>query len=145
MTGGSHRGSDKHYINGLVQERRNSSALAMELRLSCINPSIWYEGVRPVWNDTRLYINLALISNGTQTIMGHQNNPCYLTYQWRCGRLQYLQCVINGDTAVLHQAIDNTHSKSTNAISFTCQPHHDTINTSTRATTYQQQQWIKTI
>ena len=33
-----------HFIssfNGLVQERRNSSALAMELRLSCINPSHW--------------------------------------------------------------------------------------------------------
>ena len=29
-----------HYIDGLVQERRNSSALAMELRLSCINLSI---------------------------------------------------------------------------------------------------------
>ena len=29
------------YINGLMQERRNSSALAMELRLPCINPSIW--------------------------------------------------------------------------------------------------------
>ena len=29
-------------IDGLVQERRNSSALAKELRLSCINPSIWY-------------------------------------------------------------------------------------------------------
>ena len=28
-------------IAGLVQERCNSSALAMELRLSCINPSIW--------------------------------------------------------------------------------------------------------
>ena len=28
-------------IDGLVQERRNSSALAMELRLSCTNPSIW--------------------------------------------------------------------------------------------------------
>ena len=28
------------YIDGLVQERRNSSALAMELRLSCTNPSI---------------------------------------------------------------------------------------------------------
>ena len=27
-------------IDGLVQERRNSSALAMELRLSCINPSV---------------------------------------------------------------------------------------------------------
>ena len=30
------------YIDGLVQERRNSSALAMVLRLSCTNPSIWY-------------------------------------------------------------------------------------------------------
>ena len=29
----------KHEINGLVQERRNSSGLAMELRLSCTNPS----------------------------------------------------------------------------------------------------------
>ena len=28
-------------IDGLMQERRNSSALAMELRLSCINLSIW--------------------------------------------------------------------------------------------------------
>ena len=30
------------YIDGLVQERRNSGALAMELRLSCTNPSILY-------------------------------------------------------------------------------------------------------
>ena len=29
------------HINGLVQERRNSSALAMELRLSYTNPSIY--------------------------------------------------------------------------------------------------------
>ena len=29
------------YIDGLVQERRNSIANAMELRLSCIDPSIW--------------------------------------------------------------------------------------------------------
>ena len=29
----------KSYIGTLVQERRNSSALAMELRLSCTNPS----------------------------------------------------------------------------------------------------------
>ena len=27
-------------IDGLVQERRNSSAMAMELRLSCINPLV---------------------------------------------------------------------------------------------------------
>ena len=31
------------YVNGLVQERLNSSALAMELRLSCINPSIYWQ------------------------------------------------------------------------------------------------------
>ena len=29
-----------NHLDGLVQERRNSSALAMELRLSCANPSI---------------------------------------------------------------------------------------------------------
>ena len=30
---------DTYHIDGLVQERQNSSVLAMELRLSCINPS----------------------------------------------------------------------------------------------------------
>ena len=29
------------YIDRLVQERRNSIANALELRLSCTNPSIW--------------------------------------------------------------------------------------------------------
>ena len=29
------------HFDGLVQERRNSSTLAMELRLSCTNPSTW--------------------------------------------------------------------------------------------------------
>ena len=29
------------HIDGLGQERRNSSVLAMELRLACTNPSIW--------------------------------------------------------------------------------------------------------
>ena len=40
------------YINGLVQERRNSSVLAMELRLSCINPSIcglWPQ--KQIWDE----------------------------------------------------------------------------------------------
>ena len=31
-----------YWIDGLVQERRNSGALAMDLRLSCTNPSIRY-------------------------------------------------------------------------------------------------------
>ena len=30
----------QQHIDGLVQERRNSIALAMELRLFCTNPSI---------------------------------------------------------------------------------------------------------
>ena len=31
----------RYHFDGLLQERHNSSALAMELRLSCTNPSIW--------------------------------------------------------------------------------------------------------
>ena len=31
------------YIDGLVQEKRTSSALAMELCLSCINPSMSFK------------------------------------------------------------------------------------------------------
>ena len=29
------------HIDGLVQERRNSIGISLELRLSCTNPSIW--------------------------------------------------------------------------------------------------------
>ena len=36
----------QHYINGLVQERRNSITNALELRLSCTNPSLW-----PHWSS----------------------------------------------------------------------------------------------
>ena len=38
-------------IDELVQERRNSSALAMELRFSCTNPSIWYINVIITWRS----------------------------------------------------------------------------------------------
>ena len=37
-------------IHGLVQERRNSIANALELRLSCTNPSIWSDS--ELLNDT---------------------------------------------------------------------------------------------
>ena len=30
------------HVHGLIPERRNSSALAMELHLSCTNPSMWF-------------------------------------------------------------------------------------------------------
>ena len=33
--------SFRYHVDGLVQERRNSSALAMGLRRSCTNPSMW--------------------------------------------------------------------------------------------------------
>ena len=39
----------RYDIDGLVQERRNSSALAMELRLSCTNPSVWSAFALPCW------------------------------------------------------------------------------------------------
>ena len=35
-------------IDGLVQERCNSSALAMELRLYCTNPPMYKKDVTPV-------------------------------------------------------------------------------------------------
>ena len=37
----SWKGFDHTHIDGLVQERRNSIANALELRLSCTNPSIF--------------------------------------------------------------------------------------------------------
>ena len=42
--------NNQEHINGLVQERRNSIANAMELRLSCTNPSISYWKVIK-WNS----------------------------------------------------------------------------------------------
>ena len=52
---------DATHIDGLVQERRNSSALAMELRLSCTNPSICYSSIS--W-DTGLVSNKLLSETG---------------------------------------------------------------------------------
>ena len=41
----------KIYIDGLVQDRRNSSVSAMELHLSCIKLSIWIGAVSSVSAD----------------------------------------------------------------------------------------------
>ena len=51
-------------IDELVQERRNSSALAMELRLSCINPSKW-TGTHHQMNCTKTLVQVMaqLVSN----------------------------------------------------------------------------------
>ena len=41
--------SCKPYMDGLLQERRNSIANALELHLSCINPSISFSSFTPSW------------------------------------------------------------------------------------------------
>ena len=55
-------------INGLVQERCNSSALARELPLSCINPLIWNISFN------KMYLK-CLLQNGIQFIF----EPCSQT------------------------------------------------------------------
>ena len=50
------------HFDWLMQGRRNSSALAMELRLSCINPSIWGLEKRPTISlDCLLCLHTSLI------------------------------------------------------------------------------------
>ena len=39
-------------------------------------------------------------------------------YRWFSARLQYLQCINNGDTAVLHKAIDMKHFDNENFKTF---------------------------
>ena len=47
------RKEDKVHLDGLVQERRNSNALALELRLSCTKPSIFASSKTSYANKTR--------------------------------------------------------------------------------------------
>ena len=56
-------------IDGLMQERRNSSALAMELRLSCINPSRRWQEMQ-CWACAILPY-LQLVSTGDTAVL-HQ-------------------------------------------------------------------------
>ena len=47
----------RSYIDGLMQERRNSSVLAMELRLSCTNPLIYHMGPGGRFKNTYELLN----------------------------------------------------------------------------------------
>ena len=49
-------GCCSYQTDGLVQEKRNSSALAMELRLSCTSPSKWT--IILVGNDESPYLDI---------------------------------------------------------------------------------------
>ena len=50
-------GLNEGHYDGLVQERRNSSTLAMELRLSCINPSIMHRS-KLIEAEWRIYASV---------------------------------------------------------------------------------------
>ena len=74
-------------IDRLVQERRNSSALAMELRLSCINPSTWYLMIIYLQINTNLQWRRRMIVMASQ-ITGNStvcsiNNLLWLTSKKR--------------------------------------------------------------
>ena len=62
------------HMDGLVQEKRNSSALAMELRLSCTNPSIW-------WTSIWCHVEISFKWKKEHWIRRHVNdNQCILTW-----------------------------------------------------------------
>ena len=58
----------KIHIDGLVQERRSSSALAMELRLSCTNPSICCGISREICPPLDVTPNSCLLSRLTAVV-----------------------------------------------------------------------------
>ena len=60
------------YIDGLVQERRNSIANALELRLSCTNPSILCSSILLLWRH-----------NEHDNVSNHQPHDCLLNRLFR--------------------------------------------------------------
>ena len=79
----------REHIVGLVQKRRNSSALAMELRLSCTNPSIESPSDKCLMNHESFSATLLVASN-------HCDSWWSGTI-W-CLILGYLSAVINWNT-----------------------------------------------
>ena len=57
-----------YHTDGLVQERRNSSALAMELRPPCINPSIYTYGTQACFHhyDQGRSVSIQFLEGGQQ-------------------------------------------------------------------------------
>ena len=75
-------------INGLVQERRNSIANALELRLSCTNPSIWC-CTRSYYKLMAIVIGPKFIPHTVMSMLVHSTKrPSY--WSLHCG-IFYLQ------------------------------------------------------
>ena len=64
------------HIDGLVQERRNSDALAMELCLSCTKPSIWH--FNNYWYDTCIFNCTCILVTIKIQVYGSKNCPIIL-------------------------------------------------------------------
>ena len=64
-----------YYIDGLVHERPNSSALAMELCPFCTNPSIWYIRIRHIIWHTHVELKL-LFRHSLKTINSRVTGLC---------------------------------------------------------------------
>ena len=95
------------YIDGLVRERRNSIALAMQLRLSCTNPSILVQTRR---NSSTLAMELHLSCNYTSILT---YTPFILSTH-----------IVFFDITVAEQALSITAT----GISGTSQPHNAVIS-----------------
>ena len=63
------------YIDGLVLERRNSSASAMELRLSCTNPTHRYDRDIDIYKPQTYTISFIILSAYFIGIFGEDFSP----------------------------------------------------------------------
>ena len=73
---------DSPHIDGLVQERRNSIANTLELRLSCTNPSICGPGHRAS-NAESVSMPLQWRYYGLDGVSNHQPHDCLLNRLFR--------------------------------------------------------------
>ena len=64
-----------HHLNGLVQERRNSIANALEVRLSCTNPSIWFYVKTEIWCQITCFQIAEIMPRAWQTQNIPSKNP----------------------------------------------------------------------
>ena len=78
------------HIDGLVQERHNSIANALELRLSCTNPSIWYTASSLLTFNLKAYHVCAIRKTSPTVRLRHIYLPAFLRlysdhWRWKMG------------------------------------------------------------
>ena len=72
-----------NHVNGLIQERQNSSALAMKLRLSCINPSISSRDLEFILNAMLCHrIVCPVLCGGTDLVLASVEELIFITVLW---------------------------------------------------------------